>query len=72
MMKSNTGKYAALLAGALLTLSVDSHATPQTETMTNTFRVTLGLPGSSIRKGRPVRSCRCLTRRAIPSWCSRP
>ncbi|MGP2416892.1 fimbria/pilus periplasmic chaperone [Pantoea ananatis] len=42
MMKSNTGKYAALLAGALLTLSVDSHATPQTETMTNTFRVTLG------------------------------
>lgn len=42
MMKLNAGKYAALLAGALLSLSVDGHAAPQTEATTDTFRVTLG------------------------------
>ncbi|MEI2606793.1 fimbria/pilus periplasmic chaperone [Erwinia aphidicola] len=42
MMKLHAGAPAALLASALLTLSVDSHAAPEVETMTDTFRVTLG------------------------------
>lgn len=42
MMKFHVGAPAAMLAGALLTLSTGSHAAPQVETTTNAFRVTLG------------------------------
>lgn len=43
MMKFYASAPAALLAGALLTLSTGGHAAQQVETTTNTFRVTLGV-----------------------------
>lgn len=43
MMKFHASAPAALLAGALLTLSTGGHAAQQVETTTNTFRVTLGV-----------------------------